>query len=228
MYKQRDHDTKQLPFRPPNTASAVEVLSSASTSQYLYFYIKFRERSFVQIWNVMRFPIQNHHDAACFHPLVTTNDFSFLTLYKRNGEEKTSLKLKLVKGAREWSTKSSSTLNSNECNYVPAAPCKAARLAIDPFENQIKSNWNAVLAEQLGSDLNLCKKIAKAVSEDFLESLEVLPFSGTSQVDFLPSRFSSIVVWFHVSLIYFCFKGKLGIKLKLITWRGKQKIEIKK
>lgn len=109
----------------------------------------------------MRFPIQNHHDAACFLPLVTTDDFSFLTLYKRNGEEKTSLKLKLVKGAREWSTKSSSTLNSNECNYVPAAPCKAARLAIDPFENQIKSNWNAVLAEQLRSDLNLCKRLRK-------------------------------------------------------------------
>lgn len=138
------------------------------------FFIKFRERSFVQFWNVMRFPIQSHHDAACFHPLVTTNDFSFLTLYKRNGEVEdgeTPLKLKLVKGAREWSTKSSSTLNSNECNYDPAAaPCKAARLAIDPFENQIKFNWNAVLAEQLRSDLNLCKRLRKLCREDFLKS----------------------------------------------------------
>lgn len=175
----------------------------------------------------MRFPIQSHHDAACFHPLVTTNDFSFLTLYKRNGEVEdgeTPLKLKLVKGAREWSTKSSSTLDGNECNYDPAAaPCKAARLAIDPFENQIKSNWNAVLAEQLRSDLNLCKRLRKLCREDFLESSADLPFSGTSQVDSPPSRFAFIVVWFHVSLIYFCFKGKLGIKLKLITLRGQTK-----
>lgn len=153
--------------------------------------------------------------------------FHFLRFTKETEKaksEKPPLKLKLVKGAREWSTKSSSTLNSNECNYVPAAaPCKAARLAIDPFENQIKSNWNAVLAEQLRSDLNLCKRLRKLCREDFLASLADLPFFGSSQVDSPPSRFAFIVVWFHVSLIYCCFKGKLGIKLKLITLRGQTK-----
>lgn len=76
-----------------------------------------------------------------------------------------------------------------------AASCKAARLAIDPFENQIKSNWNAVLAEQLRSDLNLCKRLRKLCRRGFsLESLADLSFSGTSRVDSPPSRFAFIVV----------------------------------